>query len=72
MGIVMGGFWNDEELPVSGTDVFRKGFSRDGRSFLRLAAGTLLLESPDLAFGCAAGQISVAEILEMKRKVDAL
>ena len=40
--------------------------------FLRLAAGTLLLESPDLAFGCAAGQISVAEILEMKRKVDAL
>ena len=35
MGIVMGGFWNDEELPVSGTDVFRKGFSRDGRSFLR-------------------------------------
>ncbi len=72
MGIVMGGFWNDEELPVSGTDVFRKGFSRDGRSFLRLAAGTLLLESPDLAFGCVAGQISVAEILEMKRKVDAL
>ena len=32
----------------------------------------ILLESPDLAFGCAAGQISVAEILEMKRKVDAL
>ena len=44
-----------------------------GRDFPGMeAAGTLLLESPDLAFGCAAGQISVAEILEMKRKVDAL
>lgn len=56
---------------VSGTDVFRKGFPGMEDPF-SLAAGTLLLESPDLAFGCAAGQISVAEILEMKRKVDAL
>ena len=45
MGIVMGGFWNDEGLPISGKDVFRKDFSSDGKSFLRLVAGMLLLEA---------------------------
>ncbi len=73
MGIVMGGFWSeDEKPPESGGEVYYKEFQPQGASFLRVISGSMMFGSRDIIFQDASGSISVSELLALKRRVDGL
>lgn len=70
-GVVLGRFWGEEQIPpVSGPGLYRKDF--DKASYEQSQNGSLVLHAADLRFECSGGSITVAELIEMKRRLEAL
>lgn len=73
MGIVMGRFWSERLLPPgSGPELFYKKLSEEGTAFLRQLGGAVTLCGGEIFLQGSAGTITLTQLLEMKRKLDAL
>ena len=73
MGIVMGSFWSESFLPPqSGPGMFYKRLSDDGAAFLQQLGGVLTLCDREISLQGSAGTITLTQLLEMKKKLDAL
>jgi len=82
-GIVLGHYWNETNIPAkTGEKIYRKEFGHDpGKAYAEYEdSGTLifasdnaiLIDANNVTLKCQSGSITVAELLEMKRKVDIL
>lgn len=64
-GVALGTFWNEATKSLkTGKGVFRKELSnKPGEAFMQYENGTLELNADKIKFTCAAGTITVAEII---------
>lgn len=67
-GVVLGKFWNDQDIPDQ-TEWYKK--LSDSAQF-RKEKDKLYLISPEIIFSGNAGEISLKELVELKRKVEDL
>ncbi|MEW4411523.1 hypothetical protein [Clostridium sp. AN503] len=68
-GIVMGRFWGEADLPPGGVD-YRKNFGAD--AYEALENGVYTVRAPDIQMCGSAGSISLAELVDLKRRVEVL
>lgn len=70
-GVVMGSFWGDgTPPPVSGDGEYQKTFS--DTAYERVQNSEFVIHAKQIRFECNNGSISVAELIQMKAKLDSL
>ena len=71
-GLVLGKYWNMTNTPAaSGADMYRKEYGHEtGEAYCQyITAGELLFVAPAIRMQDASGSITVAELLDLKRRV---
>lgn len=82
-GIVLGHYWNETNVPAkTGEDIYRKEYGhtpgdayleyKDGDQLKMICVDDILISADNIKLTCSAGSITIAELIEMKRKVDIL
>lgn len=74
-GVVLGRYWNLRNVPaVGGADMYRKEYGHEnGEAFCQyITDGELIFVAPSIRLQDASGSITVAELLDLKRRVASL
>ena len=67
-GVVIGTYWNQEDVPESGMDWYKK----IGNMSFRLSGNNLEISAPSIILKDGARSIAISELLDLKRRVEEL
>lgn len=73
-GVVMGRFWSAKTVPTQGVPgTYRKDLNDGGTAYIQMQdTGPLTIHADNIVFSGAAGSITLADLIAMKRKLDTL